>query len=163
MKKILTLAVILISTISLSAATSGSLTLTGTVNGVLDISVQAEAAATNLDLLTSQTDLLIATVVEKSNKAGGYTVSLDSANAVSANSSTAQLKGTGSNTDVLDYTLTYGGSAVSFTNGQATVTDSSATTGASGVSKELKITYTADSGLTEGTYNDTLIFTIAAK
>lgn len=145
------------------SATSGSLTLTGTVNGILDIQVSAAAVASNLDLTANQSDLVIATVIEKSNKADGYTVELESANAAAASSSVATLEGTGTNTDSLDYSISYDGNAVNLVNGTAVVTDSTSATGAAGLTKSLAITYTGDAGLTEGSYTDTLTLTIAAK
>lgn len=149
--------------IGLSAATTGNLTLTGVVNGVLDITVTPEAAATGLDLVTSQTDLKVATINEKSNKSSGYTVMLESANAKSASSATPTLNSISGNGDSLSYSLKYNGSAVTFTNGVATVTDSTATTSATGVNKDLLISYVGDNSLSEGSYEDTLTFTIAAK
>lgn len=163
-KRVLIIASILIL-VSFSAfsATNGSLTLTGTVNGILDIQVSAATIASNLDLTASQNDLVVATVVEKSNKADGYTVELESANATAAASSVAALEGTGTNTDSLDYSLSYDGNTVNLVNGSAVVTDSNTATGAAGVSKTLAITYAGDAGLTEGSYTDTLTLTIAAK
>jgi len=163
-KRVLIIAsILLLVSFGAFSATSGSLTLTGTVNGILDIQVSAAAIASNLDLTTSQNDLVVATVIEKSNKADGYTVELESANATAASSSTATLNGTGTNTDALDYSLSYDGNAVNLVNGSAVVTDSNAATGAAGVSKTLAITYAGDAGLTEGSYTDTLTLTIAAK
>ena len=145
------------------AGTTGTLTLTGTVSGVLDITVTSTATASDLNLLVDQSDVEVATIVEKSNKVGGYTVQLESANAVAANSNVATLNGTGANTDVLEYSLSYDGNAVSFSNGVAVITDASSTTGSSGVTKSMSISYTGDDGLAEDTYSDTLTFTIAAK
>lgn len=147
----------------LAAATTGTLTLTGVVNGVLDITVTPATVASNLDLTTSQTDLTVATVVEKSNKAAGFTVTLQSANAVAASSATPSLKGSGAVTDSVNYTVKYGGNAVTFANGSAQVTNYSGATGINGLTKVLAISYTGNTGLQEGTYSDTLTLVIAAK
>lgn len=164
MKKAISILLVMTMTIVPTfSATTANLTLTGVVNGVLDITVIAEPAASNLDLLSSQTDLPVATVTEKSNKASGYTVSLESANAVATGSNAASLNGTAGNPDKLDYTLKYDGISVSFTGGSAIITDSTSTTSSSGVTKGLSMSYTANSALKEGTYEDTLTFTIAAK
>lgn len=163
-RKTLVILLVLLSSAALFAGTTGSLTLTGTVNGVLDIQVTPDAAASNLDLATSQADLNIATVVEKSNKVDGYTVELESANAAAGGSSQATLESSdANNSDTLNYTLTYDGVNVTFVNGVAQVTDSTSTTSAAGVSKTLAISYTADASLTEGSYSDTITLTIAAK
>lgn len=164
MNKLLTLATILTLTIGTTfAGTTANLTIRGSVTGVIDIAVTPDPVVTNLDLATTQTDLTIASVNEKSNKAAGYTVQLDSANAIAAASNTATLNGTAGLTDSLDYTLKYDGASVTFTNGSAVITDTTATTSASGIDKGLTISYTGDAGLQEGTYEDTLTFTIAAK
>jgi len=144
------------------SATTGSLVLTGTVNGVLDISVTAKSVATNLDLTISQTDLSVATVVEKSNKPSGYTVTLESGNAKSNSASNGILEDSVSG-DSLSYTIQYDGANISLINGVATVTNSNATTASSGVSKDLSISYVGDNSLTEGSYSDTITLTIAAK
>jgi hypothetical protein len=56
------------------------LILRGNVPQILSIQVNAEAQATELDLSTSQNDLKVATVQEKSNSSTGYQVSISSAN-----------------------------------------------------------------------------------
>lgn len=151
---------------SVFAATTGSLTVQGTVPAVLDITVTATAAANTLDLTTDVADLAVATVVERSNKKAGYTVTLQSANGVTSSLSTGRFKSADvANGDYLDYSLKYGGSSVTFTNGIATITDSSTKTTGTGASKNLTISYTGASGvlLYEDTYLDTLTFTIIAK
>ncbi len=138
------------------AGTSATLNLQGHVAAKLDISVTAETVTASLNLEASQTDLLVATVKEKCNRPGGYTVSVQSANL-------GFLKGATGNTDTIAYTMTYGGAAVSLTGGSVTVTPDGAKTGPSGTNKEVRITYTGNDFLTEDTYTDTLTFTIAAK
>jgi type 1 fimbria pilin len=153
----MTIAIFAMLVISLPAfaATTGTLTLTGTVNGNVEIIVTPEAIASSLDLLTDATDLKVATVTEKSNTA--YTVTVQSANS-------ASLTGKNAGTpDTLPYSLKYDGSAVSFSGDTATITDTATQTGASGVDKDLTISYTADSSLQADTYEDVLTFTIAAK
>lgn len=163
MRKSLITLLITLGAFALNASTTGNLTLIGVVNGVLDITVTEEASASSLDLVTSQSDLKVATVNEKSNKSSGYTVTLESANAKSASSSNPTLNNNSGNGDSLTYSLKYDGSGVSFTNGVATITDTINTTSSSGVNKDLLISYIGDNSLSEGTYEDTLTFTIAAK
>lgn len=136
------------------AATTGSLVLTGIVSDNMEIIVTPEAIASNLDLLTTTTDLKVATVTEKSNT--GYTVTLTTTNS-------SALVGQNATPDSLSYSLKYGGTAVSFTAGSAVITDSTSQTGVSGIDKDLTISYTGNTGLQADTYEDTLTFTIAVK
>lgn len=141
------------------AATTGSLTIQGTVDDVFSITVTGVSGYSSLSLSTTVTNKAIATIVEKSNNEAGYTVTLASANA-------GVLKGSSpTNTDTLTYTLQYGGADVAFTAGVATVSDIVGKTPGAGSTKSLTISYTAGSEdmLTSDTYSDTLTFTIAAK
>jgi|GEM_PF-752187 len=146
------------------AATSGTLTLTGTVPSILEISVNA-AGNTDLDLGIDASNVKVATVVERSNKKSGYTVTLESENAVTQNAD----KGVFSNDDPdvsasLDYTISYGGEQVSLTDGSAIISNVSEKTAGSGASNEVAISYNGATDFPyEGNYSDTLTFTIAAK
>jgi spore coat protein U-like protein len=162
-RNVFTIIVALLVAVSGFSATTGTLLLTGTVSGVLDITVTADAAASSLDLTVSQTDLTVATINEKSNMATGYTVELESANSVADSSASAKLDGIGGVTDSLNYNIKYDGSDLTLVNGKALVTDTTLTTASVGVNKVLAISYTGDAGLQAGTYNDTLTLTIAAK
>jgi hypothetical protein len=154
---------ILVSAIPAFAATTGTLTLTGTVPAVLDISVAAQPAAASLDLSVNQANLLIANVTERSNRKPGYTVSLQSSNA-GAGTSFFFKSADVLNVDTLTYTLTYGGTPISLVAGSALITDATAKTSGTGVTKDLRISYSgAASFLNEDSYSDTLTFTITAK
>lgn len=165
-----TLSIATIATVLFFAAALGfsadtaSITLTGIVSQILEITVTGESSYDNLDLTTTQNDLLVATVNEKSNNQAGYTVAVESQNAAAAGVSTAFFKGADvGNTDTLDYSMTYDGVAVVLDGaGTAIVSDVSGTTGTSGVDKQLAISYTG-AFLNADTYSDTLTFTIAAK
>jgi hypothetical protein len=164
MAKVIVAAVaIMMAAIPSFAATTGTLNMSGSVSGVLDISVTAQPAASALDLTVNQTNLLIATVTERSNWKTGYTVALQSANAGSGTSfffKSADVL----NTDTLAYTLNYGGSAVTLVAGSALITDATAKTAAAGVTKNLQISYNgASTFLNKDSYADTLTFTITAK
>ena len=139
-----------------------TLTLQGTVAQILTVDVVANGNANTLDLISAQTDLLVATVTEKSNSVTGYTITLASANAAAA---TATLNGTtGGNTDNLTYTIEYGSAPVGLTLGAATVTDTTGKTAATGDVKNVTISFDGTgSFLSADTYEDTLTFTIAAK
>ncbi len=147
------------------AATTGTLTLQGTVPGILEIAVTPTAAASALDLTVNVTNLLVATVNERSNRKAGYTVSLSSANALAASANAAFLKSADAlNLDTLAYTLSYDGVPVALAAGVAQVSDVSAKTPAAGTDKNLTISYNgAASFLNADGYADTLTFTITAK
>jgi hypothetical protein len=147
------------------AATTGTLTLSGTVSGMLEIAVTPAAAASALDLTVDVTDLAVATVNERSNRKAGYTVVVSSANALAAAANQAFLQSADPlNPDTLDYTLTYDGAAVALVAGSAQVSDVWAKTPASGTDKELCISYSGSSSfLNADAYADTLTFTITAK
>lgn len=88
---------------------------------------------------------------------------MESANAQAAGSAQPFFKSSDpSNTDTLSYSITYGGSSVTFTSGSAVVTDSNSRTPGVGTSNEIRVTYIGDF-LYEDTYTDTLTFTITAK
>ena len=156
-------AAILLAAIPSFAATTGTLTLTGTVPAVLDISVTAQPAASTLDLSATISGVSVASVTERSNRKPGYTVTLHSVNAGSG--TTFLFKSADvTNTDSLAYTLTYGGSPVTLVSGSALITDATAKTPAAGVTKDLQISYNgAASFLNQDSYSDTLTFTITAK
>lgn len=147
------------------AATTGTLTLSGTVPGILEITVTPTASASALDLSIDVTDLPVATVNERSNRKAGYTVSVSSANALAAASDQAFLASADPlNADTLEYTLSYDGVPVVLAAGTAQVSDVWAKTPASGTDKELTISYNGTASfLNADAYADTLTFTITAK
>ena len=159
------LVLLLVATGGAFAQLSGSIVLTGVVPEILSVTVASEAIAANLDLTATVTDLKIGTVTEFSNKLAGYTLTLDSANAVAAGSAIATFEGADiGNSDSMAYTITYGGAAVTLVAGVATVTDIVAKTAAAGNANDVDISYDgAAAFLYEDTYSDTLTFTIAAK
>lgn len=165
LKKSLIVIYVFTAAFTLMAATTGSVVLQGSVPGILEVTVTAEAGYNTLDLTTSVTDLLVATVVERSNKKAGYTVSIQSGNAVGAGSSDAFFKSADAgNSDTLSYTISYGGASVSLISGSATVSDVSTRTSGTGTSNEVRISYDGSGAfLFEDTYSDNLTFTITAK
>ena len=162
-KPILTVVVASIGLVLLCGATSVSITPQGTVSSVIEISVAPIAGYNTLDLAVNATDVDIANITERANSKNGYTVTLASANAGST--STPKFAGaTAGNTDVLPYSIKYNGTTVSLSSGEAIVTDASAKTSGTGVTKLLEISYLgASSFLNADSYSDTLTLTIAAK
>ena len=152
MKKLLVLALLISNA---QAATTGSLLLQGIILPTRSITVTAVSGVnTNLDLTTTQTDLKVATVNEKSNSILGYKVTITSLNL-------SKLKRSGG-TEVFPYTLKYNEISAPV----STVAGYSVTypAGLVNVNRDLDISYTGVSAetLVEGTYQDTLTLTISA-
>jgi hypothetical protein len=145
------------------AATTGSLALSGSVAGILSISV-SDQGATGLDLSADKTGgVLVASVTEISNKVGGYTVTVSTLN---GSGSGKFVGATSGNTDTLTYTIDYAGTAKAFTGNTATLTDTTGKTPRLGTAKALRIFYDGTAGLDplrEDSYTDTLNFTITVK
>ena len=104
---------VLLASAGVFAQTTGTLTLTGSVPSILEITVTPAAAATGLDLTANEPGVTVGTVVERSNKKAGYTMSVSSANATATGGADAFFKsGDAGNADTLNYSITYGGTAV---------------------------------------------------
>lgn len=153
--KSLGLLVLMLSSVS-DAATTGSLSLSGAVTEGISIVVDSSNGnAAALDLSTSQSTLNIATITENSNSSTGYTISAKSTNA-------GKLKHS-SLSDNVPYTIKYaGGAAVTLTTSDQVVKTQSTGGVYTGVSSPVTIQYTGSSGISAGTYSDTITFTIAA-
>lgn len=139
------------------AATTGSVTITGTVPFACSIVVQAEAGANISNLTTGATDLHVATVTENCNDPDGYTVTMSGTN--SGNHTGLFIDSVSS--DELAFTTKYNNVSVS----SGTITDSNASSNGD-VLKNVEISYAADTTLTasvSNTYSETLNFEIAAK
>jgi hypothetical protein len=156
MKNLFLATTLLALTTTSFAATTGTLLLQGIVAQKVSLSVTSQAIASTLDLSTSQTDLAVASVNEQSNSKSGYKITIASANL-------SKLKRT-DGADVLSYTMKYNGSAVALTSAAGTtITNSSASS--VNLNKGVSISYTgvAAESMVEGTYADTVTFTIAAN
>ena len=136
------------------ASTTGTLLLNGTVPAVLSIDVSAEAVASNLPLDTTQTDTKVATITEISNSNTGYNVSISSANE-------GQLVHESVSSSVINYTLKYDGAIVDLSGDSF----SYPTAASVNVQRDVDISYTGidHADLIQGTYSDTVTFTIAAN
>jgi hypothetical protein len=151
-------AIFLMTTCSFAspAPKTGLILLQGAVTQKISVAVTAQAIASTLDLSTTQTDLLIASVNEKSNSKTGYKLTIASANL-------SQLKRT-NGPEVFPYTLKYNGSAVPLTSvaGTSIINPTASTVS---VNKNVSISYTgkAPELMVEGSYADNVIFTIAAN
>ena len=136
-------------------ATTGSITISGSVPVATAIVVTSVTGYNNLDLTASPVNLTVANVREINNTANGYTVTLASTNA-------GQLK---NGTSALAYTAKYNNVTVTLSATATTVTTSPPSTAVVNVVKPFTVSYTgaAAETMTAGTYSDTLTFTIAAN
>jgi glycine betaine/choline ABC-type transport system substrate-binding protein len=162
MKKYLAIACsILTLALASSAQSSSTLVISGTVAPINTVTIASQSGYNSLALASGATAQVVGIATETSNDKLGYKVTLSSANA----GSTAQafLKGaiTG-NTDTLNYSILYNGTAVTLASGSATVTSATGRTVAAGVTKNIAVTFTG-TWLTADTYSDTLTLTVAAN
>ncbi len=164
---VITLTMVFMVAESAITATGATLQVSGVVPSVKEITIDPAPGYGSLDLATSAVDVLVLTARERANSAGGYTVTVESANAVTGGRNTASLNNVSAGTDRLDYTLKYGGVAVALGNsgvaGRARVTDLTVKTPVAGTAKALQISYRGNPHLDGGIYQDTLTFTISAK
>lgn len=148
MKKLFTL--LAITSMTYAATDSATLNLRGVVDRVVDISVAAESVAQALDLSSTATNLKVATVTERTNDTGSFSVSVASQNG-------GKLKHTNGN--VFNYTMTYGGQNVNLSTGTSF---SRAGNALSSQAYDVNVSYTgvADSLMVAGDYTDVVTFTI---
>ena len=149
MKKVILIVTLLLISAMMFGATVASLTITGTVNSSIAITV----TEMNLPLdLTVSSTVQVGLVTEKANT--GYTIGISSLNSGKLIGDTLS--------EELTYTATYGGDSIVLSSTvQEVVSDGSKT---SGVDKALIISYTiVEYTLSPNSYRDTLTFTIVAK
>jgi len=141
-----------------------TITLTGSVPSILEITATATAAASTLDLTANEPGLTVGNVVERSNKKAGYTVSVTSANAAGGAGDVAFFKSADAgNTDTLNYSITYGKTAVTLSGGSDALPSVAGKTSVAGTSNAVVIAYDGSALLLyEDTYSDTLTFTISS-
>ena len=160
MKKYIAIMGILLALETASFAASATLTISGAVPGINDITIASQSGHNALDLVAGESAKVVGIATETSNRHLGYKVTLSSANA--GTGSQAKLKGVSANTDVVNYSIKYNGAAVTLVSGSAEVTATTARTPAAGVAKNIAVTF-AGSWLAADTYSDTLTLTIAAN
>lgn len=135
------------------AATTGTLVLTGIIAKKVEITVTGKPAASALDLETTQTDLSVATLTGKSNVNAGYKINVASANL-------GKLVHSSAPSNYVTYTLKIDSTSINLATGGF-----GSYSGMGTYTKDVKISYTGIDGYTvqDGTYGDTLTFTIAAN
>ena len=162
MKKYIAISSVLIAMASAGfAQASATLTISGTVAPINTITIASQTGYNALDLVNNASAKVVGIATETSNDKLGYKVTLSSLNA--GTTAQAFLKGAISgNADIMNYSISYGGTAVTLASGSAVVTSVAARTGAAGVNKNVAVTFTG-AWLTADTYSDTLTLTIAGN
>jgi hypothetical protein len=144
------------------AVTTGSISLSGVVSSILEITISPDAGNGSLPLTSDVNDRQVASVNERSNNRLGYTVTLSSESALKTGGQAALMGAVSS--DSLPYSIKYGGASVNFASGSAVVSSPNAKTGALGSDKALTVSYSGSSFFLDAdSYSDTLTLTIAAK
>lgn len=152
MKKFIALSLTALS-LSSVAATQAELRLKGVVAPILEISIDQETVASNLDLSKSADKVKVGTVTEKSNYSQGYKIKSKSKN------NGKLVNGSDANSSVT-YTLLYENSNVILNNTPSPIfTNNQRGT----FTRDVKISYNQPINLSAGTYEDEVQFTIEAN
>ncbi|MGZ3694946.1 MAG: fimbrial protein [Bdellovibrionota bacterium] len=157
MKK-LAVCLLLLQSVPVFAASSGTLLLQGTVAPVNDIVVTAVAGVNNaLNIVGGQTNLTVANVSETSNDLLGYKIMMSSANA-------GELRNASDATKKTTYTLAYDtGSATAPTTTPTQVKNVSTLAGLTTNASAVKVNVTAYPTAPAGTYSDTVTLAIVGN
>ena len=155
MKKAILVIVGLLASVTTFAASTGDLTISGTVALINDIVITPKAAATALNILAGEAGKSVADVSETSNSVTGYKISMRSANA-------SKLVNLSNATKMTAYTVSYdGGSYVSLTNSDQVV-KSSSTSSLVTDSSDVSVNVTAFGTAPAGTYQDVITISISS-
>jgi hypothetical protein len=150
---------------------TATLSVSGSVPGISQIFVENVSGNTGFDLTLTQGITQIATIRERSNKKSGYKVMVTSANLDAGNCTTNTKACFYNSTELEDLAFDiYKGTSTSglilaaspSVNSGNWTTSSTKTTG-QGISNAAKVSFTGDPDLSEGSYNETLTFTITAN
>ncbi len=140
--------------VSLFAATSGTLQLTGTYPLLLDITVIQQAGHDTLDLINGANRQLVATISEYSNSSNGFTISATSANnGLLTNGSLSSVP----------YSLWYDNINLDMASGTIQAKSVSTVSATHTDSSNVEITFSGSSDLLQGEYSDTITFVISTN
>lgn len=154
MKKLMTYLMLLaMLPIDSFGATTGSLTLSGSIPVAVAITITGQAGYNTLNLTANAVNQVVAVVNESSNDPLGYVVKLTSANAGKLMNGANQLT----------YTARYNGTAVVLSLTPQTVTNVASQVAIVNANKNFDISFTGSSSLMAGTYFDTVTVTIQAN
>lgn len=138
------------------SASSGSITLSGSIPTATHIVITATTGYNSLSLTTGATNQVVASVREINNTSAGYNVTLSSANAgLFKNGSVGQIA----------YTARYNSVNVNLTTLPQTITTQGSQSSIVNVVKDFDISFTAtaEDTVMSGNYSDTLTFTITSN
>lgn len=136
------------------AATTANLELRGVIEPEVNLSVVGENNYNALDLSATVSDLVVAKIRSQSNTNAGYSIKLSSQNA-------GKLKNSASGS--VSYTAKFNDNPVPLKTSEKKIFDGAG--GLQNVTHDFAISYTGRPKveLEEGTYTDTLTFTIKSK
>ena len=148
--------ILLLISSSIYGATTGTIILSGLIPKVVSIVVTGIAPFNTLDLTTTQANLPVANVQEQSNDTSGYQVTASSTNAgLLKNGALGSIA----------YTAKYNSVSFSLTVSPVVITNVLSSVSVVNVTKPLTISYTGTPAvsLMNGTYSDTITFSIIAN
>lgn len=132
---------------------TGTLTVRGNMPLITELRIIDNGVTLNLE--QPQTDVVIASVIERSNSSSGYRVTLTSLNGGNLVSSD----------DEMEYSILYDGSDVDLSN-PSIISENNNRTSLGGIEKELSVTHSGSSEellLSDGDYSDSLTFEITIQ
>jgi hypothetical protein len=151
---------IAMTTASAHAASSGTLTLSGTVAAKNDVTIAPNGTNnTTLNILTGETGKNVATVTETSNDLNGYKIQMYSANG-------GQLQLAGQSSVQTAYQVSYAGASYvtpPLAASPVTVKNVSSLNGLTSTPSAITVNVTAYPTALAGTYSDTVTFAIVGN
>ncbi len=137
------------------AASTGNLTLSGTVTATYNITITPDGTNnTTLNILAGESLKSVADVLEESNDPAGYKIQATSANNGKLKNGTV---------DEVSYQVKYGaGSLTSLTTSAQTLFTSSTLSSPASNSQNVKVSFTGKPTALAGTFSDTVTFSISA-
>jgi hypothetical protein len=153
-KKSIFAAIALIATSAFGADT-GTLTISGTVASINDISI-SPSAYTTLNITGGETNRVVAVATETSNNLNGYSITLHSANA-------SKLVNLSASSKYTTYTVRYDGAAAVDLTVDRVVKSSGSLAGLTTDTSNIAVDVVAYPTAPAGTYQDIITVTISAN
>lgn len=140
--------------LSATAASFGTITISGIVPSNTSITVNPTSGYNALDLVNGVTNQQVCSITEKNNTTAGYTVTLSSTNAGTLKNGTL---------GNVPYTAKYNNASVTLSTSPVTITNQGSQSTPINIVKQFTVTIPASPDVMTGTYSDTLTFTISAN
>lgn len=158
MKKIVILTLFILSSLTqLYAGTSGSLSVSGIITVINDLSTSPYSKATDLNITSGETGTLIADIVELSNNPDGYNIQLTSQNA-------GKLINTSNTSYQVSYQLSYNnGSYINLSTTPVTAKSIYFLNQKTSSVSPVKIKFSGLSSASSGSYEDVITLSIVAN